>query len=270
MTKAGTEVVPNYARQRLEAGELVLCMGVRLGRTAEIARIARAAGFDALFVDMEHSAITTETASQICTAALDAQVTPLVRVPGHEHHHSARVLDTGAMGVIVPHIDTVEQARACVEHCKFPPIGDRSVSGLMPQLGYMPLPAAKAAATLNDNTLLTVMLETPAAIRNAEAIAAIDGIDQIMIGTNDLCATMGIHGQLDHADVIAAYETTAKACKQHGKHLAIGGVGIRNYRPMLQQVVDMGARFILGGADLFALIAACRADVKAFRELEVR
>jgi 2-keto-3-deoxy-L-rhamnonate aldolase RhmA len=270
VTQDRTGIVPNYAKQRLQAGELVLCMGVRLARTADIARIARAAGFDALFVDMEHSAITTETASQICTAALDAGVTPLVRVPGHEHHHSARVLDCGAMGVIVPHIDTAAQAQDCVNHCKFPPLGDRSVSGLMPQLGYMPLPAADAAATLNDNTLLTVMLETPTATRNADAIAAVDGIDQIMIGTNDLCATMGIHGQLDHADVIAAYETAARACKKHGKHLAVGGVGIRNYRPMLQQLIDMGARFILGGADLFALIAACRADVKAFRELQLR
>ena len=270
MAVAPLDVIPNHAKQRLDAGELVLCMGVRLGRTAEIARIARAAGFDALFVDMEHSVITTESASQICTAALDVGVTPLVRVPSHEHHHSTRVLDGGAMGIILPHVDTVEQAERCVENCKFPPLGQRSVSGLMPQLGYRPLPAAEAAAVLNDNTLLTVMLETPEAIRNADAIAAVKGIDQIMIGTNDLCATMGIHGQLDHDDIVAAYATAAKACKKHGKHLAIGGIGVRGHREMLQKVLDMGARFILGGADLFALLAAFRSDVKALRDLQVR
>jgi 2-keto-3-deoxy-L-rhamnonate aldolase RhmA len=271
MAMAGAEdgIVPNYAKRRLEAGELVLCMGVRIGRTAEIARVAKASGFDALFVDMEHSVITTETASQICTAALDAGVTPLVRVPGHEHHHAARVLDGGAMGIIMPHVDTPEQAKHCVDSCKFPPVGDRSVSGLMAQLGYQPLPAAEAASTLNDNTLVTVMLETPLAIRNADAIAAVKGVDQIMIGTNDLCATMGIHGELGHDDIVAAYEVAAKACRKHGKHLAIGGIGVRSHADLLQRIIDMGARFILGGADLFALLAAFRADVKALRSLRV-
>ncbi|MEE2956797.1 MAG: aldolase/citrate lyase family protein [Pseudomonadota bacterium] len=261
--------IPNHAKLRLESGNLVLCMGVRLGRTADIARIARAAGFDALFVDMEHSPITTESASQICTAALDAGVTPLVRVPGHEHHHAARVLDCGAMGVIVPHVDTVDQARKCVLNCKFPPIGHRSVSGLMPQLGYMGMPATESTSLLNENTLLTVMLETPEAIKNVDAIASVEGIDQVMIGTNDLCATMGIHGQLDHVDVINAYQLTAEACKKNNKHLAIGGISIHNYPELLQKIVNMGARFILGGADIFTLIAACRSDVQAFRKLDI-
>lgn len=267
MPETPPETVPNYAKQKLEAGALVLCMGIRLGRTADIARLAKAAGFDALFVDMEHSTVTTDSAAQICTAALDAGITPLVRVPGHEHYHATRMLDGGAMGIIVPHVDTAEQARRCVDNCKFPPLGQRSVSGLMPQLGYMPMPAADAMAVLNENTLLTVMLETPQAIENADAIAAVDGIDQIMIGTNDLCATMGIPGQLGHADVIAAYQTTAKACRDHGRHFAIGG--IRGDPELLQKILDMGARFILGGGDWAVLLGALRADVRELRELRV-
>lgn len=263
------DAVPNHAKSKLAAGELVLCMGVRLARTAEIARLAKACGFDALFVDMEHSTITTDTASEICTAALDAGVTPLVRVPGHAHHHATRVLDGGAMGIIVPHVNTRAEAERAVANCRFPPVGHRSVAGLMPQLGYQPTPAAEAMRILNDTMLLTVMLETPEAIDNAEAIAAVDGIDQIMIGTNDLCATMGIPGQLGHDRIIAAYRATASACKANGKYLAIGGIGIRNDAELLQKLVDMGARFILGGADSMTLLAAFRSDVKDLRRLRL-
>src|SRR5690606_31881598 len=117
----------NSAKQRMLAGELVICMGLRQARSVDIAPIVGACGFDALYIDMEHSPVSIETVSAICTAAVGFGVTPLVRVPGHDSEHLSRALDGGAMGIIVPHVDTAEQARAMVRMGKYPPVGHRSV-----------------------------------------------------------------------------------------------------------------------------------------------
>src|SRR5690606_1781972 len=98
----------------------------------------------------------------------------------------------GAQGVVVPHVNSVEQARRVVENCKYPPIGHRSLTAPMPQLGFRTMPVAEAIEALNRNTLVVAMLETPQAVDNADAIAAVEGIDALLIGTNDLAAEMGI------------------------------------------------------------------------------
>jgi len=126
----------NSMKQKLAAGELVLCMNLRLARTVDIAMVAMAGGYDALYVDMEHSPYSIETTSTICAAALGIGITPLVRVPSHDAHWSSRVLDGGAQGVIVPHVNNRSEAEAVVRNCRFPPVGRRSVMGLGPALGY--------------------------------------------------------------------------------------------------------------------------------------
>ena len=126
----------NSMKRKLAAGELVLCMNLRLARSVDIAMVAKAGGYDALYVDMEHSPYSIETTSTICAAALGIGITPLVRVPSHDAHWSSRVLDGGAQGVIVPHVDNPAEAEAVVRDCGFPPLGRRSVMGLGPALGY--------------------------------------------------------------------------------------------------------------------------------------
>ena len=118
--------IPNVAKQRLEAGGLALGVGLRQARTVDIARAMKTAGFDWLFIDMEHNAMDVDMATQISVAAQDAGITPLVRVPGFEHHHASRVLDCGAQGIVVPHVDDAETAAQMVSNCRFPPLGHRS------------------------------------------------------------------------------------------------------------------------------------------------
>ena len=101
----------NPMKQKLAAGELVLCMNLRLARTVDIAMVAKAGGYDALYVDMEHSPYSIETTATICAAALGIGITPLVRVPSHDAHWSSRVLDGGAQGVIVPMSITAARPR---------------------------------------------------------------------------------------------------------------------------------------------------------------
>ena len=123
-------------RERMLAGETVFGLGVRLSRTGEIALVAKAAGFDWLFVDMEHNALSIDTAAQICLAAQAAGLPALVRVPGDDPLTAARLLDGGAAGIVVPHVDRPEQIAPLIERCRFPPKGRRSIGGPLPQLHY--------------------------------------------------------------------------------------------------------------------------------------
>jgi 2-keto-3-deoxy-L-rhamnonate aldolase RhmA len=111
---------------------------------------------------------------------------------------------------MVPHVSTVAETRAVVESCRYPPQGHRSASGSGPALGYASRPQGEINSCLNEQTLLIAMLETSEAIENADAIAAVEGIDMLHIGSSDLSTEMGIPGQYKHARVRQAYETTAR------------------------------------------------------------
>lgn len=258
-------VTRNPARQKLAAGELVLCMGLRQARTADIAMIAASCGFDSIYVDMEHSPVSLETTSTICIGALGAGITPLVRVPGHDLDMATRVLDGGALGVIFPQVETAAQAESMVAACRYPPQGNRSVMGAGPSLGYRPIPLGEVNATLNADTLLIVMLETAGGIASADAIAAVDGVDCLLIGSNDLSTALGIPGDLRHARVRDAFARTAAACDAHGKILGIGGV--RGDLELQAELVRMGGRFIIAGSDVTYLATAARNDAMALRAL---
>src|SRR5262252_3142045 len=165
MTAKINEVLRNHVKEKLARGEVVASMTVRLVRGVEIARIARTAGFDTLYVDMEHSSFSLETTSQICIAALEVGITPLVRVPGL--NEVSRVLDAGALGVIAPHVQSADEARAYVKAAKFPPLGERSAAGPLPHLHYRSFPAAQADAALNDATTIIVQFESEQALARA-------------------------------------------------------------------------------------------------------
>src|SRR5579863_9946337 len=167
-----SDVLRNHVKEKLARGEVVASMTVRLVRQIEIAQIAKTAGFDTIYVDMEHCSASIETTSQICMAALAAGIAPFVRVPANTPEYIARVLEGGALGVIAPHIGTAAEARAVVQAAKFPPFGARSNAGGLPHLHYRSFPATEAFAALNDATIVMVQFENAAALANAEEIAA--------------------------------------------------------------------------------------------------
>ena len=260
------EQVINHARQRLAAGEVSLGMGVRQSRTVDIATVARTCGFDWLFIDMEHSSLDVDLSSQLAMASLGAGITPLVRVPGHEHYHASRLLDNGAQGIVAPHVDTVEEAKRIAAACRYPPIGHRSIAGAQPQLGFRSLPVGEATKLVNAATLVVVMLETPKAIASADAIAQVEGVDVLLIGTNDLCAELGIHGNFTDSRVEDAYRTVIAACRKHGKYPGMGGV----YEPkLMEKYIGMGMRFILSGSDLSFMMAGAKARADLLRAVKL-
>ncbi|MEO8630427.1 MAG: aldolase/citrate lyase family protein [Betaproteobacteria bacterium] len=245
----------NVAKDRLTRGELAVGIGVRAVRGVEIARIMKTAGFDWLFIDLEHGSTSVETAYSISVAALDAGIAPLIRVPHGDLTLASRCLDGGGLGIVMPHVDTPEVARAMVDAFKFAPLGHRSIGGGYPHFGFAATPAAEVIEGLNESTLLVAMLETPLAIENAERIAAVPGIDVLLMGTNDLCLEMGITGQLGHERVVAAIDTVVRACQQHGKWGGLGGV---YGQELLKRYIARGMRMILSGNDVGLLMSAAQ------------
>jgi 2-keto-3-deoxy-L-rhamnonate aldolase RhmA len=254
--------VANKALERLRAGELSIGVGLRQARTVDTGKIMKTCGYDWLFVDMEHNTMSIDTAVQVCVAAQDAGVTPLVRVPGFQHFHASRVLDGGAQGIVVPHVDTPEVARQMVSACRYPPVGHRSVTGALPQIDFRSHPLGEATTAINAATLLVLMIETPLGVENAEAIAAIDGVDALLVGTNDLCMEMGIAGEVGHPRVLEAQQKVIDACAKRGKFPGLGGV---YDQALMQRYIEMGMRLILAGNDLSFMMAGARARAEFLR-----
>jgi len=254
----------NPVKERLAKGELAIGMGVRGLRGVEVARLMKSAGFDWLFIDLEHGSASVETAGQISVAALDAGIAPFVRVPAGELALGARCLDGGALGIVIPHVDTPEQARAMVDEFRFPPLGHRSIGGAYPHFGFASRPVDEVVGGLDNATLVVAMIETPRAVENADPIAAVPGLDVLLIGTNDLCLEMGIPGQLDHERVKAAFDEVLSACKKHGKIPALGGI---YGRELLTRYLGLGFRMVLAGNDLSLLHSAAQEQAKFVRGL---
>ena len=121
------------------------------------------------------------------------------------------------------------------------------MTGVLPQLDFNQQPIADVASTINKNMLIVIMLESPEAIDNVDSIAAVDGVDVILIGTNDLCMEMGIPGDYSNPKVKDAYIKVIEACKKYGKTPGMGGV---YNEELMSEYIKMGMRFILSGSDL--------------------
>ncbi|NKB21830.1 MAG: aldolase [Alphaproteobacteria bacterium] len=254
----------NAVKASIVDGNTALCLCVRMARTVDIGAIAAAAGFDALYVDMEHCPISVDDTSAICMAAPGFGVTPFVRVPQDDVGLASRLLDGGAYGIIFPHVETEEQAVMVSRACLFPPRGTRSAVGSTIHLGFEGLSQKEAGERLDALTLTTVMIETELGVNNAEAIAAVDGVNMVMVGTADLSAVMGKPGALDSSDIRSACERVASACQKTGKIFALGGV--RNNPVLAAEYAAMGAQFIIAGMDATYLQQAAGADIVAIRE----
>ena len=252
----------NKTKLKLQNNELALGFGVHHLRTSATAMLAAAADHDWLFIDMEHGAISVHEATQICLAALPTGVTPIVRICADALDEGTRALDNGALGVIVPHVDTVERAKQIAKAFRYPPIGHRSWGGPPAVFGFKAPGNAEAQAALNKEVLVVAMIESPEAVKNAAAIAAVEGIDGLLIGTSDLSAELGISGQIGHERIAEAYRIVGEACRANGKALGMGGVYDKEYAA---KYIKGGARMILSGSDHTYLLAGAKARAEVLR-----
>jgi 4-hydroxy-2-oxoheptanedioate aldolase len=261
------DILRNHMKEKLTRGEVVASMTVRFSRSIEIAQIAATAGFDTLYVDLEHNTLSIDACCQICISAQQIGITPLVRVPANTAEYICRVLDGGAMGVITPHVRSAAEAKEMVDLVTFPPVGHRSAGGALSHYQYRSFPGAETAAAMNDATTLVVMMETVAALENVEEIIATDGVDMLLIGSNDLLAEMGIPGQFDDPRLKDAFTRSIAAARKVGKHVGIGGLAARD--DLMAQFVKMGARYVSTGTDLAFLTTACAQRARFVKEIAI-
>lgn len=249
--------------ERLRAGQLTLMLAIRTARTADVVRIAAETGHHAIMVDLEHSTMPLDVAAAMCATAGDLGLTAFVRVPEREYGAIGRLLDGGAHGIVAPRIEDSEQARTVSRACRFAPRGQRSQLTTVPQRGMRPTPAAELNPALDDATVVQILVETPTGVANADAIAALDGVDMLAVGANDLTAEWGVPGHYGDPRVREAVATLATACRRHGKLLMVGGIADL---AVLEDLIPLGVcPLVLTGTDTEVLFAGAAARAEKFR-----
>ncbi|MBT9386645.1 aldolase [Pseudooceanicola sp. CBS1P-1] len=237
---------------------LAFCL---LGR-AESVLLARGAGFDFVVIDMEHGPIALGDMAQAAAAARAAGLPLWGRVTGPAAADVARVLDCGASGVVVPHVDSAAQARHVAGLCRFAPRGRRALPGPLPALDYRVVAAGPLCREAEQNTQVIAMIESAAGLSEVEAIAAVPGIDMLMIGSNDLADGLGHRGDLAHPQVRAAFARIAAAARAAG--IGFGVMGLPGAL-LRSHALDLGATAIVATNETNLIVEAGAALLKEMR-----
>lgn len=245
---SATTSIPNHFRTRILSGQISCVMTVKLLLTNEMAMMCKTAGIHGVFLDMEHSSQDLHAVAQLVLACNYVGVSPIVRAPSRSHFHLiSRALDAGAVAVVVPHVDSADEARELVRAAKFPPLGGRGSTNNQPLFEFRHVPFAVQNETLNRETMLIPMVESPAAVSAIADILAVDGVDGLLVGSNDLCTELGIPGQYDNPIYQDAVTKVVLEARKAGKPVGIGGIGGR--QDLLEKWFAMGASWSLSGAD---------------------
>ncbi|KWF06424.1 HpcH/HpaI aldolase family protein [Burkholderia pseudomultivorans] len=247
----------------LRSGERVLALGIRASRTAEVVRWAKVAGYHTIWIDMEHSTLPVDVVSQMCLCARDVGLMPWVRVPEREYGVINRVLDGGALGIVIARVESAEQARTAVTATRFPPLGQRSQIATLPTVDYARLPAREFNERIDAATALKVLIESGAGVEAADAIAAVEGVDVVALGCNDLSADLGHPGEPSHPEVVAACRRVVEAAARHRKIAIVGGMPEGDALDSLRRAG--AAPFVFAGIDSDLFLAALRERADAAR-----
>lgn len=253
--------MPNILKQKLHRQEITVGSWITLGHTS-VAEIMAKAGFEWLVVDMEHSVITLDIAQQLIQVIEGCGVTALVRVGENNPNIIKRVMDAGAQGVIVPMVNTKEQAKAAVSAVKYPPSGTRGV-GLARAQGYGAR-FDEYAATVNEESIVIVQIEHIDAVNNLEAILSVNGIDACIIGPYDLSGSLGMPGDFDQSEVLLALQKVEKICKE--KKVALGTHVIQPDYRLVTDKISKGYSLIGFSLDILFLGNTCREQMSKLRE----
>lgn len=251
----------NRVKHALTDGGLAIGTMVFEFNTPGIGRIAALAGAEFVVYDMEHTGWSIETIRMLMATTRPADTVPLVRVPATQYHLLSRPLDAGAMGLMVPMIESEKQARLIVQSAKYPPDGARGAAFAIAHDDYEGGDIVSKMQSANDEQLLIAQIETKAGVEQAGRIAAVDGIDVLWIGHFDLTASLGIPGQFDHPDYLNAVDRVLDACHEHGKTLGIMAADVDTATSLLRQ----GFRAIAYSGDLWLYGQALKQGIDAVR-----
>lgn len=251
-----SQVKQNLRHGRTAIGTMVFEFG-----TTGIGRIAAEAGAEFIIFDMEHTGWSLETVRMLVATTRAADLVPMVRVPATEYHFLARALDVGVMGLMVPMVESEEQARLIVRSAKYPPAGRRGAAFGVAHDDYEGGDIVAKMESANAETLLIAQIETTAGVENVDRIAAVEGIDVLWIGHFDLTNSLGIPGQFTHPDYQQAVDRVIAACRRHGKAPAFMVTSADEGRAALER----GFRCLAYGGDLWLYQQTLRAGIAALR-----
>jgi 2-dehydro-3-deoxyglucarate aldolase/4-hydroxy-2-oxoheptanedioate aldolase len=252
----------NSVKRRLEAGGFAIGTMMFEFSTTGIARIAAEAGAEFAVFDMEHTGWSMETIRMLMATSRAAELVPMVRVPSLQYHFIARVLDVGAMGVVVPMVANGTQARQIVESAKYPPEGRRGVAVGVAHDDYQGGDLTAKMRQTNDEVMILAQIETAEGVNNVEDIAGVDGIDALWIGQFDLTTSLGIPGQFDHPEFRRATHRVIETCRRLGKTAVLGAMDAE----ALSRGPRDGCRMLVYLGDLWIYQQALRRGFAAIRQ----
>jgi len=198
-----------------------------------------------------------ETIKILMASSRSAELVPLVRLPATEYHFTARALDMGAMGIMIPMCENAEQAKKLVSSAKYPPVGKRGAAFTIAHDDYKPGNIVEKIASANSQTLLIAQIETVGGLENLDAIASVDGIDVLWIGQTDLSTSLGVPGQFDHPLFKDAVQKVVDSCNRHGKVAGFMPLSIAEGK----QFMDQGFRMLAYGGDLWLYLATLKQGI---------
>ncbi len=209
-------MIENRVKRIMRQGGLAL--GTYTGGIADpqIVEIIGHAGFDAAFIDLEHTSLDLRDVQLMVMAAERMGITPIVRTPGFDPAFILRLLDMGVQGIQLPHVNDAEAARAAVRAVRYPPLGDRGLMGGSRAADYGMNPLKDHMAQSNREITLAVMIEELSALDEIDAIASTDGIDLIVVGPADMSRALGVTGQTDHPKLVQTINRVAEAVRKSG------------------------------------------------------
>jgi 2-keto-3-deoxy-L-rhamnonate aldolase RhmA len=254
-------VTPNRAKARLREGGIVIGTMISEMRTEEISYVLAAAGFDFFVLDTEHGTASMETVQRLCRSGRSAGIAPLVRVTGISYPLIARTLDAGALGLMVPRVDSGAEARQIVRSAKFPPDGERGFGLRAAITDYSGASVPQTIAWSNAETMLMAQVESRQCLDHLDEIAATPGIDVLLIGPNDLSISLGVPGEHMHPVMQEAYRHVATTAARHGIAAGIhpGDLAVAEYGR------SVGMRCLMIASEVRLLLGAARQAVKALR-----
>ena len=250
----------NQVKVRLRAGQAASGPIISEMRTVGPVKLMALAGFDFLFLDMEHSMFDYDTIGSLAQMALACGICPLVRPTDTTYAHVARALDSGAQGVIIPRVDTRAQAEAAVSFAKYPPLGRRGAGG-DGRNAYERRSALQAVEESNSESLVVLQIESTDGLANLDAIASTPGVDVLLIGPQDLSISLGVHGNFTDPTFIEAAQRVVDAGVRHG--VATGMV--EKDPAAFERWHTMGMRFLVCSSDSNYLREGAARDVQTLR-----
>lgn len=248
----------NELKRRLNAGQNVYGLINSIPAPLVVEMIGYA-GYDFVILDLEHVGVNPQTLENSIRAAECSGLTPLVRVPGVQPDTILRVLDAGALGIVMPRVQNSEQARQAVQASRYYPLGQRGISGGR-ITGFGALDLQSYMAQANREIMVVAMIEDGAGVENIDAIAAVPGIDMILEGAIDLSQSLGFPGQAQHPDVQAAISRVAAACATHG----VPFCAIPRVDGQHEAWCEAGVKAFLVGDDRGISFRALKARFKSF------